>query len=327
MELLEYIPNATYTIQEVPDGKPIINMMVTSGGSGEPVQLNHGEYFETDSVVLNFGSTKSFDKTMVSFYVENAQLYMDHPMNLSYLYMDDKSSGVTNASKHSEATMRTLFTAEGTNFVVRDFYAHAKQVVVPGASKSGPMMRANNRDGLRFNITYNGVTKETIIFGQKGVVNDAQHLDFDGMHLDLTYGAEYIKLPFSIQLVKFDLERYPGSNSPASYASDVILLDSEQAIREPFRIYMNHVLDHRGYRFFQSSYDQDEKGTVLSVNNDPGTMPTYIGYLMLTIGLFGSLFMKGRFARLMKVARDASEAQKRCRFVTAGTWPYQYTVA
>jgi hypothetical protein len=193
---------------------------------------------------------------------------------------------------------------------VRDFYAHAKQVIVAGATKSGPMMRASNRDGLRFNITYNGETKETVVFGQKGLIGDAQHIDFNGLHMDLTYGAEYIKLPFSIKLVKFDLERYPGSNSPASYASDVILQDSEQGINEPFRIYMNHVLDHRGYRFFQSSYDQDEKGTVLSVNNDPGTLPTYIGYLMLTIGIFGSLFMKGRFARLMKVARDASEAQK-----------------
>ena len=73
---------------------------------------------------------------------------------------------------------------------------------------------------------------------------------------------------------------------------------------------MNHILEHRGYRFYQSSYDQDEKGTVLSVNNDPGTLPTYIGYLMLAIGIFGSLFMKGRFSRLMKIARDASEAQK-----------------
>ncbi len=310
IELLEYIPNATYSIEEDPSGKPIINMMVTSGSSGEPVQLKEGEYFESASVVLDFGSTETFTKPVISLFVEEGKLFMDHSMNLTYLHMDDQSTGETTASNKSEATMRTLFTAEGTNFVVRDFYAHAKQVVVPSASKSGPMMRANNRDGLRFNVTYNGVTKETIVFGQKGVVSDAQHLDFDGMHLDLTYGAEYIKLPFSIQLVKFDLERYPGSNSPASYASDVILLDSEQAIREPFRIYMNHVLDHRGYRFFQSSYDQDEKGTVLSVNNDPGTLPTYIGYLMLTIGIFGSLFMKGRFARLMKVARDASEAQK-----------------
>ena len=310
IELTEYIISATNSIVEDTEGDAIINMMVTSGNSGESVQLEKGAFYESSSVVLDFGSGKQFDKPTVAFFVEDGQLYMKHAMDLGYLHMDDQSRGETNASNHSEATMRTLFSAEGTNFVVRDFYAHAKLAIVAGASKSGPMMRASNRDALRFNVTYKGETKEAVVFGQKGIVGDAQHVDFNGMHVDLSYGAEYIKLPFSIELVKFDLERYPGSNSPASYASDVVLIDAEQGIHEPFRIYMNHVLDHRGYRFFQSSYDQDERGTVLSVNNDPGTLPTYIGYLMLTIGIFGSLFMKGRFARLMKVARDASEAQK-----------------
>ncbi len=47
---------------------------------------------------------------------------------------------------------------------------------------------------------------------------------------------------------------------------------------------MNNVLDYGGYRFFQSSYDQDEQGTILSVNKDPGKIPTYIGYTLLTLG-------------------------------------------
>lgn len=310
IELLEYIPNATYSIQEDANGKPIINMMVTSGRSGEPVQLKEGEHYEGDTVILNFGSTETFHKPVVSFFVEDGQLYMNHPMNLNFLHMDDQSTGETTASEKSEATMRTLFTAGTTNFVVRDFYANAKQVLVSSESKSGPMMNASKRDALRFEVTHNGEKKEAVVFGQKGVVGEAAHVHFKEMHMTFTYGAEYIKLPFALKLVKFDLERYPGSNSPASYASDVILQDSEQGINEPFRIYMNHVLDHRGYRFFQSSYDQDEKGTVLSVNNDPGTLPTYIGYLMLTIGIFGSFFVTGRFSRLMKVARDASDAQK-----------------
>lgn len=54
-----------------------------------------------------------------------------------------------------------------------------------------------------------------------------------------------------------------------SYASEVEVVDEEKNVLMPYRIYMNHVLDYRGFRFFQSSYDQDEKGTILSVNNDP----------------------------------------------------------
>lgn len=58
IKLLEYIPNAMYSIKEDPNGQPIINLMVTSGSGGQPVQLVPGDYFESDSVVLNFGSKR-----------------------------------------------------------------------------------------------------------------------------------------------------------------------------------------------------------------------------------------------------------------------------
>jgi cytochrome c-type biogenesis protein CcsB len=63
---------------------------------------------------------------------------------------------------------------------------------------------------------------------------------------------------------------------------------------------MNHILNHKGYRFFQASFDPDEKGTVLSVNHDfYGTLITYIGYFLLYIGLLGIMFFgKTRFKDL-----------------------------
>jgi cytochrome c-type biogenesis protein CcsB len=96
--------------------------------------------------------------------------------------------------------------------------------------------------------------------------------------------------------------------TPASYASDVVLIDKEQNLTMPYAIYMNHVLDHRNYRFFQSSYDPDEKGTVLSVNHDPGTLPTYLAYLLMGIGMLWSLFLpSGRFQKLLRGARRLQE--------------------
>jgi hypothetical protein len=48
---------------------------------------------------------------------------------------------------------------------------------------------------------------------------------------------------------------------------------------------MNNVLNYGGFRLFQSSYDKDEKGTILSVNHDWwGTLVTYIGYFLLGLG-------------------------------------------
>ena len=69
-----------------------------------------------------------------------------------------------------------------------------------------------------------------------------------------------------------------------------------------YKIFMNNILDHRGYRFFQSSFDPDEKGTILSVNHDYwGTLLTYIGYFLLYFGLMAILFVKGsRFGDLKR---------------------------
>ena len=54
---------------------------------------------------------------------------------------------------------------------------------------------------------------------------------------------------------------------------------------------MNNILNYKGYRFFQASFDPDEKGTILSVNHDFwGTTITYIPYILLYIGLFSILF-------------------------------------
>ena len=72
--------------------------------------------------------------------------------------------------------------------------------------------------------------------------------------------------------------------SPSSFASEVSVIDGENI--SDHRIFMNNVLNYRGYRFFQSSYDKDEKGTILSVNQDWwGTLITYVGYGLLFLGI------------------------------------------
>ena len=117
----------------------------------------------------------------------------------------------------------------------------------------------------------------------------------------LEWGTRTITLPFSIELKDFQLDRYAGSMSPSSYASEIIVIDETKNLEKPYRIFMNNVLDYGGFRFFQSSYDQDEQGTILSVNRDPGKIPTYIGYAMLTLGLLWSFFAKnGRFYKLSR---------------------------
>ena len=90
----------------------------------------------------------------------------------------------------------------------------------------------------------------------------------------LVANHQNIQLPFSLELIDFSLTRYPGSRSPSEFSSDVIVIDEQQNYRSKHTVSMNNTLTYRGYKFFQTSYDTDEKGTLLSVSHDPGVTIT-----------------------------------------------------
>lgn len=108
-------------------------------------------------------------------------------------------------------------------------------------------------------------------------------------------------LPFSLRLEEFQIKCYPGTEAPQDYVSRLSCLTSDGDVRE-VTISMNRVFDHLGYRFYQSSYDEDMLGTVLSVNYDPwGTSVTYIGYLLLLVSMIAVLLhRRGEFCRLLR---------------------------
>ena len=139
----------------------------------------------------------------------------------------------------------------------------------------------------------------TFLFGKEGQIRIREGEKANQMVMHTSKGVKTEVLPFELELVKFTLNRYPGSQSPSSYESDLrVHVDGE--VREA-RVFMNNVLDLKGYRFFQASYDQDEMGTVLSVNHDvAGRIITYTGYLLLMIGFIMMFFMpNSRFRKLI----------------------------
>lgn len=109
------------------------------------------------------------------------------------------------------------------------------------------------------------------------------------------------KLPFQIKLLDFNITRYPGSNSPSSYESVLEITASDGTIRKE-SVYMNRTIQQDGYRIFQTSFDSDEKGTILSVNHDEaGTAISYMGYGLLLTGILLLFIQKNsRFRTLLR---------------------------
>lgn len=315
VSLVEYIPDAVETlVEDKENGIPIAKFMLTQNGKGKPVALEQGKFVDGGSFIIDFASGETFSKPLISITLEGDTPYITHDEALTFFRMADRVKGDLGAGTKDVLNQRVLYsTSDGGSFVLRDFMTHAvKKLVSNTDSKMNRKMKMNSGgiDAFRFSVTVADESKEIVVFGRKGAISIPTETIVNGVKVGVAYGAINIPIPFTIKLNDFQLDRYPGSMSPASYASEVTLIDEEEGVDMDYRIFMNNILEHRGYRFFQASYDRDEKGTILSVNNDPGTPPSYLGYLLLAIGMFWSLFSKQhRFSRLASKAKKASEGK------------------
>ncbi|WP_299217490.1 cytochrome c biogenesis protein CcsA [uncultured Dokdonia sp.] len=200
--------------------------------------------------------------------------------------------------------LRSLYNLQGLLFVIPEPAVKGRAGIVERAIKE-----KNEQDALFVDVTANGETKTVGLLGGKGYSNDKKLIEVGGYKMYLSYGSKSIPLPFGIKLRDFIAEKYPGTESSyASFTSKITVEDEETF---DYDIYMNHVLDHKGYRFFQASFKDEERTTILSVSHDFwGTWVTYIGYFLLYLGMMLILFDKGsRFGELKKTL-DKIKAKK-----------------
>ena len=119
------------------------------------------------------------------------------------------------------------------------------------------------------------------------------------MTSDNEQGMTEEKLPFSLCLQDFETKMHDGTNAVADYTSKFIVNDGNEKIEG--LVSMNNIYLHRSYRFYQSSYDEDGKGSVLAINADPYGIPvTYTGYGLLFLSLIWMLIdPKGSYRKVL----------------------------
>lgn len=120
------------------------------------------------------------------------------------------------------------------------------------------------------------------------------------MAQDEEQGMQEEKLPFSLCLQKFEAKMHDGTNAVADYSSKFTVIDGDD--KSEGEVSMNNIYSHQSYRLYQSSYDEDGKGSVLAINADPYGIPvTYTGYALLFISLVWMLFdPKGGYRKILK---------------------------
>jgi len=98
-------------------------------------------------------------------------------------------------------------------------------------------------------------------------------------------------LPFSITLKSFEIDYFSGTDAPKNYKSEFEI--SEGELRYTKIISLNSILSFRHYRFYQTSFDRDEKGSWFTVKYDPfGIFFTYFGYVLFGVSGIAAFLRK-----------------------------------
>jgi len=301
-QTVKYVPNAQEIITEInTEGKPYLVLVASTGMGRQSYYLEYGKTHRVGESLVNFSD--NFVPDILNIRIENDKLLMKAVDTLQSMAMTGGATETFLPGEWHPFEQRKLYQAANMSIVLTDFY---KNGGVDYRTYSGNDF--NFMDALVINASSGDQSTNIVLRGGKGYDGKMSVFTLNGVDVQMKYGSKIIELPFSLELVDFQLERYPGSMSPSSYASEVILIDNNKNLRESHRIFMNNVLNYGGYRFFQSSYDKDELGTILSVNHDYwGTLFTYFGYFLMTLGMFLTPFNKSsRFALLGRLLKKSA---------------------
>lgn len=258
---------------------------------------------------------------------EEGMIWIEESSSSNFYYSNDNFINIAALNENWEKdyaqvpaninVFKTLFSSPKLNAHAQIFGKSVEIVSQDIALLPDMQSKKNAPMVLHLLIRYNGETKPITLMGGNGSYNERMSVreEIGGMKMSFHWGARKVELPFGLRLLEFEKQTYAGTDNPSSYASQVEVLDSDGKVIMPFRIFMNHVLDFGGYRFYQSDYfPNEDKGnytSVLSVNHDPGKLPTYIGYTMLILGVLWLMFDKrGRFMHLARFLSSQNLAQK-----------------
>lgn len=271
-----FIPNAVETIADRPGSSPIAALLVTNNMTvREVIFLSPGDIREFSGLKIGFSDEPGLD---ISVTFVNDTFRISSTREIVAMSMASRDERRYEPGARATLDAMSIYNAGIFRIVPQKLVKSG--VVVPVMNPE--QEQQTGKDAFEVEITGNGVNEKVYVYNiYNGPRTFASAMAGD-KKFEIYYGPEDIALPFSIKLEDFLIERYPGSSSPSSYKSNVTLIDEANGVNMPYSIFMNNILKYDGYRFYQLSYDRDEKGTNLSVNHDmAGMLITYAGYALL----------------------------------------------
>lgn len=280
----------------VPDenGKEYLKIVEAGDGNRHEHYLESGQVSSIHGVL--FALNKDTDGA-INIMSEDDTYRIQSPFEGSYMRMADQLQGQVAKDSLQQLQLRSLYNMAGMQFVIPEPIVKGSYDVIKVPTEE---LTEATLDALVVEISANGESVQKKLLGGRGTGDFSEKFNVGGLDFSLSYGSKVYELPFGIKLNDFIAEKYPGTEQGYKSFMSKVTVENERPY--DYDIFMNNILDQGGYRFFQSSFHPDEKGTVLSVNHDRwGTWITYLGYFLLYSGLMGIMFFgKTRFKDLGK---------------------------
>ncbi len=287
------------------DGEEFLKIVESGDGERHDHWVKLGEVSNIHNII--FAINKPTEGAININYSDDGNYTISSPFEGNFMRMADKMQGEVVADSTQPLMLRSLYRMSGISFVIPDPVTKGEFGVVKAGGRE-----PSNQDALILEVSSKDETKTVALLGGKGTAPDPEEVEIAGLKVYLSYGSEKIDIPFSLTLNDFIATKYPGTEKGySSFKSKVTVIEADKQHFDA-DIFMNHVLDYKGYRFFQASFDPDEGGTILSVNHDRwGTWITYFGYFLLYIGLMAILFSKhSRFGKLEEMLNRIKRKKK-----------------
>jgi cytochrome c-type biogenesis protein CcsB len=294
IEYQDYLMDAKETIKKDSNGKLYLKMVESSDGVRHEHYLEEGEVQNIHNILFSFNKPT---QGAININVKDGKSTIFSPFEGQFMRMADKLQGKVAKDSAQELMFRSLYNLGTAQFVFPDQPSKGVKDFI----SSGDYKAKQAENILKLKLSTNDQQKIITLKGVKGKQGEPQIVKLGKLEFTFAFGSKVYELPFQIKLNDFIAEKYPGTEkSYSGFESKVTVISKSETFDA--RIFMNNILDYKGYRFFQANFDPDEKGTVLSVNHDFwGTNITYFGYFLLYFGLMAILFSKhSRFGDLKR---------------------------
>ncbi|MBK8152635.1 MAG: cytochrome c biogenesis protein ResB [Saprospiraceae bacterium] len=184
------------------------------------------------STRINFGNEAMPGYQNIS--LENDSLFITTAEDANYMVMATQEKDSVKAGIKKPLRLRALYSIGNANLVVPEYNSKATVKTYSENKK----IKNESTSGVMLEISDGSNIKVLELYGRKGEEGTPQVFENEKVKVAVSYGSSVMKLPFQLHLRDFQMDRYPGTDNPSSYASEITLEDNEKQVLRDQRIYM-----------------------------------------------------------------------------------------